>query len=67
MPIKFNRVDPAPQPLPPPTYSITGLSKQEAIWLRALILDRKISEAQWGESQEKQDFFRRLQALIITA
>lgn len=34
MPIKFTRVLPKPEPLPPPTYELTGLSKQQIDWLR---------------------------------
>lgn len=62
MSIKFVRVDPTPIPLPPPTFSITGLSKREAKWLRNVLIHRSPTRV---ESEDEKNFMRRIIAVIV--
>ena len=68
MPVKFTKVDPTPVPLPPATYSITGLSYQQVLWLRDTIRARRRSLGEhsfYPHTQDEIDFFRRLDAVIL--
>jgi hypothetical protein len=58
MPIKCDKHEPVPQPLPPPTYSISGLEKWELEWVKKCILHG--SDDVFDQSQLK----RRLLAII---
>jgi hypothetical protein len=37
MPIKFWKVNPPPVPTPPATYELTGMSREEAAWLKRAV------------------------------
>ena len=66
MPVKFARVDPKPVPLPPTTYAITGLSKQQAAWLLEAVATRlrAVDNSSYEAIREEAAFLRRLAAVM---
>lgn len=59
MPVKIYKVIPPPVPVPPPTYSLTGLSERQLEYLRKMVMAKEADLL-----SDEGDFFRRLRALL---
>jgi hypothetical protein len=73
MPIKFFKRIPPPVPQPPPTFGLDGLSAQQVLWLKDVIIaeETRLNEALRNNGphfrdlvQTKLDFFGRVRRVF---